>query len=132
MNAALSVAVVGFALLEIKHFIADYALQTARHVQGKGIYGNPAGIEHSAIHVAATVPCLWWIGASWSAIAVIGIVEFLIHYHEDWAKEQIVRRNGWTPSDRQFWLALGADQLVHHLTYVAMISALLQVPGALR
>ncbi len=128
----MSIAVLGFALLQLKHFLCDFVLQTARHVKFKGIYGHPAGIEHSAIHVAGTIPCLWLVGASWTAIMAIAIMEFLIHYHEDWLKERVVRQNGWTPADHKFWIALGADQLVHHLTYVAMIAALLNIPGALR
>jgi hypothetical protein len=130
-NAAL-IAIAGFALLEIKHFLCDFVFQTARHVQFKGIYGHPAGLEHSAIHVIGTIPCLWLIGAAWPAILVIAAAEFLIHYHEDWLKERLNRKYRWTPADHVFWIALGADQLVHHLTYVAMIAVILGVPGALR
>jgi hypothetical protein len=131
MTNAVLLALAGLTLLEVKHFICDFVLQTARHVQFKGVYGHPAGLEHSAIHVAGTLPCLWIIGASWPAIGAILIAEFLIHYHEDWLKEQMVRRNQWGFTDHAFWIALGADQLVHQLTYIAMIFVLFRVPGAM-
>ena len=122
-------ALAGLALLLAKHFLCDFVLQTARHVEFKGIYGHPAGIEHSAIHLAGTVPCLWLLGVRLLPLALIAAAEFVIHYHEDWLKEQIVRRNGWTPTDRAFWLALGADQLVHNATYLAMIFVVMTWSG---
>jgi hypothetical protein len=39
-------------------------------------------------------------------------------------KEQVTQRNGWTSQDPGFWYALGTDQLVHGLTYVAIVAAL--------
>jgi hypothetical protein len=50
MTNAVFLAIAGLTLLQIKHFICDFVLQTSRHVQFKGIYGHPAGVEHSAIH----------------------------------------------------------------------------------
>jgi len=132
MTISVAVAIGGLALLQIKHFICDFVLQTIRHVQFKGIYGHPAGLEHSGIHVVGSVPCLWLVGASWPAIAAIAAAEFAIHYHQDWFKERVVKRNKWTFTDHQYWIALGADQLVHQLTYIAMIVALATIPGAVR
>jgi hypothetical protein len=57
-----------------------------------------------------------------SFLLVLG--EFAVHYHVDWLKEQVTQRNGWTSQDRGFWYALGTDQLVHGLTYVAIVAAL--------
>jgi hypothetical protein len=31
---------------------------------------------------------------------------------------------GWTAQDGKFWLALGTDQLAHHLTYVVIAAVL--------
>jgi hypothetical protein len=130
MTNAVFLAIAGLTLLQIKHFICDFVLQTSRHVQFKGIYGHPAGVEHSAIHAIGTLPCLWLVGATWPAMAGIAFIEFLIHYHEDWFKERMVKRHKWGVTDHQFWIALGADQLVHQLTYIAMVVALLTIPSA--
>jgi hypothetical protein len=57
--------------------------------------------------------------------AAIAVGEFALHYHIDWAKEQVTHRNGWTAHDRGFWVALGTDQLVHGLTYLLIIAILI-------
>jgi hypothetical protein len=132
MTISVAMAIGGLALLQIKHFICDFVLQTTRHVQFKGIYGHPAGLEHAGIHVLGSIPCLWLVGANWTATAAIAAAEFVIHYHQDWLKERLVKRNKWGFTDHQYWIALGADQLVHQLTYIAMIVVLATIAGAMR
>ena len=34
-------------VLQIKHFICDYPLQTAYQLRNKGTYGHPGGIIHA-------------------------------------------------------------------------------------
>ena len=113
------------AVLLAKHMVADFYLQTAYQVSNKGTYGHLGGIEHSTIHVALT-PLVYLVLAPGSLLlaAAIALGEFLVHYHTDWLKEQIVHERGWTPRDRLFWCALGTDQLIHGLTYVAIVAAL--------
>ena len=114
------------AILMLKHAIADFYLQTSYQYLNKGIYGHPGGIIHSAIHVALT-PLVYLVIAPASLLLVLGIAgaEFVLHYHIDWLKEQITHRNGWTAQDRCFWFALGTDQLVHGLTYLLIVAALI-------
>jgi hypothetical protein len=92
----------------------------------KGSYAHPGGIIHSAIHVALT-PVVYLLLAPASLLLAVGIAlgEFVVHYHIDWLKEQINRRNGWTVRDRGFWYALGTDQLVHGLTYLLIVGSLI-------
>jgi hypothetical protein len=113
------------AILMLKHAIADFYLQTSYQYLNKGTYGHPGGIIHSAIHVALT-PLVYLVIAPASLLLVLGIAasEFVLHYHIDWLKEQIVRGNGWTAQDRGFWYALGTDQFVHGLTYLALVAVL--------
>jgi Protein of unknown function (DUF3307) len=113
-------------LLQFKHFLCDFIFQTARHAQWKGVYGHPAGLQHSGIHAFGTIPCLLIVGVMPLMAVSIAMAEFVVHYHADWAKEQITRRAKWTPADHMFWNALGADQLIHHFTYLAIVSILLQ------
>jgi hypothetical protein len=63
--------------------------------------------------------------ASLLLAAGIALGEFVLHYHVDWLKEQLTRRNGLTAQDRGFWLALGTDQLVHSLSYLLIVAVLL-------
>jgi hypothetical protein len=121
MYQPMAIVIVAMALLQLKHFLCDFVFQTQRHLQFKGQYGHPRGIEHSVIHAAASMPCLLLVGVAPTAALIAVSVEFVIHYHEDWLKEQIVRRNHWTTQDKYFWVAIGADQLVHQITYLGMI-----------
>ena len=101
-----------------------YATSSFRHnatFNAGAVWSIFGGIEHSAIHAAASIPCLLFVGVA-PATALIAIgVEFVIHYHEDWLKEQIVRRNRLTTQDKYYWVAIGADQLVHQITYLGMV-----------
>ncbi len=108
--------------LLVKHFIADFLLQTERQRREKGIYGAPGGLTHALTHIAFTMPVFWLLHSSdQHTIALLLAAEFTIHYHLDWAKEQIVRTNGWGAQNRYFWWALGADQMCHALTYIAIV-----------
>lgn len=113
------------ALLMLKHTVADFYLQTPYQYLNKGKYGHPGGVLHSGIHTALT-PLVYLILVPGSLLGAgaIALAEFLLHYHIDWLKEQVTHRNGWTAQDRGFWLALGTDQLLHGLTYIAIIAVL--------
>jgi Protein of unknown function (DUF3307) len=113
------------AVLMIKHAIADFYLQTPYQYLNKGSYGHPGGLLHAGIHVALTpLVYLVLVPASLLVASLIALGEFALHYHVDWLKEQITHRNGLTAQDRGFWYALGADQLIHGLTYLAIVAAL--------
>lgn len=113
------------AVLMFKHMVADFYLQTPYQYLNKGTYGHPGGLIHSGIHVTLT-PLVYLVLAPGSLLlaAAIAAGEFAVHYHTDWAKEQITHRNGWTAQDPPFWNALGTDQLVHGLTYLAIVTVL--------
>jgi hypothetical protein len=105
-----------------KHAVADFVLQTPLIYRQKAIYGAPGGLLHALIHILLTAPVfLLFPGGSAGLAFVLLAGEFAAHYHIDWAKEQIVGRYGWTFADRAYWCALGADQLLHGLTYAAIL-----------
>ena len=54
----------------------------------------------------------------------IALGEFAVHYHIDWTKEHVTKGNGLTPQTAGFWHALGIDQLLHGLTYLIIVAAL--------
>jgi hypothetical protein len=114
--------------LLFKHSIADFYLQSSYQYLNKGIYGHPGGLLHSAIHVALT-PLVYFVMLPGSLLVALGLAvgEFIVHYHVDWLKEQLVNRNGWTVNDRAFWSSLGTDQLLHGLTYLAIVAVLIAV-----
>ena len=106
-------------LLQIKHFVADFVLQTDRMVMEKGTYFARYGIYHSLIQAAGTFLALAWIHPALGLVTAI--FDFVVHYNVDWAKMNINRHFGYTPKDHKFWLWLGIDQLAHQLTYVAIV-----------
>jgi hypothetical protein len=113
---------VAITYLLIKHTVADFYLQSEAQWRQKGTYGALGGITHALTHILLTVP-LFFLFPGGSARLAAGIlaVEFVVHYHIDWVKEQVIRREGWTTKDSMFWWALGTDQLLHGLTYVAIL-----------
>lgn len=117
-------AVVG--LLLVKHFLFDFVLQTRFQRLNKRIYGHPGGLLHAGLHALGTTSAFLVITPVAGLGAAILTVEFLAHYHIDWAKEQILRRARWDAADGRFWAILGGDQLLHGLGYllIAWILAL--------
>ena len=115
-----SAAITLLALLLVKHFICDFVLQTPWQIAEKGIYGAPGGIVHSGIHIAGTLVALLAVRTPLSVTLPVLIAEFAVHYHIDWGKEQTVRRLDWR-SGARFWNAMGFDQLLHGLTYLAIV-----------
>jgi len=115
-------ALAAITYLLVKHAVADFILQTDLIFRQKGSYGAPGGLWHALIHILLTAPVfLLFPGGGLGLAAALLAGEFVLHYHIDWTKEQIVRREGWTPKDKYFWWALGLDQLLHGLTYVAIL-----------
>ena len=106
-------------LLIIKHFVCDFPLQYPRHYLNKGIYAHRGGIEHAGIQGLGTLIVCALVGAPiWYAL-----VDFVIHYHVDWSKNQLNAKWQLKPDNKYFWWLLGIDQLAHYLTYAWMVAA---------
>ena len=122
-HAGLALAVI--ALLLAKHFLFDFVLQTRFQLANKHVYGHPGGLAHAALHALGTSTAFliatpaWWVGAA------ILAVEFVAHYHIDWAKELVLRRTRWGYADGRYWAVFGGDQLIHGLGYVVIAWALI-------
>lgn len=121
MSDGLTMLMLALVALQLKHFVCDFLLQTPYQLRNKGTYGHPGGILHAGIHAVGTLPALFILGAGPGMIAAVIVAEFVVHYHADWGKEQFGRRMKLTPANALFWQALGFDQLVHQLTYVAIV-----------
>lgn len=111
--------IVLLALFGTKHFIVDFLLQKKYQYSNKGIYGHPGGILHAALHGFTTWLCLIVFTP---AAVTLAFVDFVAHYHIDWAKTNINQKMGWGPNTHEeFWYLLGLDQFLHYLTYVYII-----------
>lgn len=108
--------------LFIKHFICDFPLQMFPWLyQNKGRYLHPGGIVHAGMHGIGTliVLCFFFdIKLSF----FYALIDMLVHYHIDCAKMNLSRHYDLKPNNSEwFWVLLGLDQLLHHLTYFAII-----------
>jgi hypothetical protein len=116
-------------VLEVKHFVFDYPLQTAFQLNNKATYGHLGGVLHAGLHVLGTSSVFLIVRPSFEIGTAILVGEFLVHYHLDWAKGQFGRWMGLTTSDSAYWWAIGADQLLHHLTYLVIAAVLVGTSG---
>lgn len=116
-------------LLQLKHALCDGPLQTVWMISEKGFYGKPGGLAHSLLHGTSSFVALSWFGLPFGYAAALSLADAVIHYHIDYFKEVLVRRMGWTPRDRFFWWTLATDQILHHMTYIAMAFAVVMWAG---
>jgi hypothetical protein len=109
------------ALLFTKHWYIDFVNQSQKEVDGKGIYGNADGLMHSIKHGVATMLIMYAFVYEPLVAIEVGFIDFVLHYHIDWAKMNINKRYGYTIEQPAFWAWLGADQLAHSLTYLWLV-----------
>lgn len=114
---------------EVKHLAGDYLLQTPFMLSGKGRYGHPGGLLHAAIHGGLSAGILAVAGVPGGVILGLALGETALHYHLDWGKECWLRHRGVTTAQPRFWMALGVDQFLHQLTYLAMAALALVLAG---
>ncbi len=112
-------------VFQIKHFLCDFVFQTSDQIRNKGTYLHPAGILHAGLHALGSIPALLVLSREPLPVAVLVLGEFLVHYHTDWTKAQIDRRLALNDQSSLYWAIFGADQLIHQLTYLAMVYAIL-------
>lgn len=123
VSAPVMVVLAVLTALAVKHFLADFALQTGYQAANKGRYLHPGGLTHVATHgvlsVAVLAPLtLEPFGLGLGALLVLCAAEIVVHYHIDVVKARLSA--GLDPARSWFWIALGFDQLLHGLTYLAM------------
>ena len=105
-------------LMFIKHWYIDFVNQNQEEVDNKGKYGKWLGIRHSLKHGVATAVIFILLDIDPISSVILGLIDFVIHYHVDWAKMRFGNRDIKTP---QFWAQLGLDQLAHYSTYLGLV-----------
>lgn len=128
MIALFFVLFVGF---EVKHYVADYFLQPAWMLGGKGDFRQFGGYAHAGVHVALSAVVLLLAVTPPLTLALLAIAEYVIHYALDYSKIHYSRGVHIDTSPRRFWALHGVDQLTHQLTYAAMIYVILDAKGVL-
>lgn len=117
-----------FLLFQIKHFWADFVIQTYMQTIKKGVWLHPCGLSHSIDHVWSTLLILiifnFFVALSALSIITVGIIEGVIHYLIDFTKVKYGSKDITKPV---FWSQFGLDQLAHQLTYIGIVFYLLLV-----
>jgi len=116
-------ALILMVLLQVKHLFADFYLQTPRMLADRERYLHIGRVQHAGVHAAGSAVGLLLLGTALPLILSIAAAEWVAHYHIDWGKGRYSNVTGHTPSDPGYWRAIGFDQALHQITYVAMIWA---------
>ena len=110
-----------FLLLMIKHAIIDLGCQPFGLGNHKIKYfGWPAHIKHYIPHGVLTMFVLAFY-SSIEVVILLGILDYILHWHTDFLKTNIREYFKWNNTQRQFWLLNTADQILHFLGYYVII-----------
>lgn len=117
------------AIFQVKHFVADFPLQTP-YMLNKYRPGWDFLVPltvHCLVHAVMTLgivlyysASLWWLAA----------FDFVVHFAMDRLKsgpKYLGRYNDIRKAS--YWVALGADQAVHHLTSIYIIWQMVKALG---
>jgi Protein of unknown function (DUF3307) len=113
-------------LLQIKHWYADFKIQTYQQTVKKGVWLDPIGLSHSVDHVFCTLIALLFFHfiypLSGLAILTVALIEGILHYIIDYIKVKYGCKDNTKPL---FWNQFGLDQLAHQATYLGIAFILL-------
>ncbi len=112
--------------LQIKHWYADFKIQTYLQTVKKGVWLDPIGLSHSTDHVLCTLVALLLFNLihplSGLTILIIAFAEGILHYIIDFVKVKYGCKDNTKP---QFWNQFGLDQFAHQFTYLGIAYILL-------
>lgn len=102
------ISVLDITLLLLAHFVGDFVLQSDWMAQGKSVrYGFN---KNMAVHIGIVTACLLPFGI------VFALVNGVIHWALDAISSQMTRYY-WRKDERHnFFVVIGADQMLHYLT----------------
>ena len=114
-------------LLQIKHWYADFKIQTYLQTVKKGIWADPIGMSHTGDHIWTTLIALlvfnlFVIPISAGLILAVAFTEGIVHYMIDYTKVKYGCKDNTKPL---FWNQFGLDQLAHQVCYLIMAYILL-------
>lgn len=113
-------------LFQIKHWYADFVIQTYMQTVKKGVWLDPVGISHTVDHVWTSLLVLFlfslFVTINPVAILLVTIIEGVLHYTIDFVKVKYGCKDNTKPL---FWNQFGMDQLAHQITYIGIVAYLL-------
>jgi hypothetical protein len=113
-------------LLQIKHWYADFKIQTYLQTVKKGIWADPIGMSHTGDHIWTTLIALLvfslFVPISAGLMLAVAVAEGIVHYIIDYTKVKYGCKDNTKPL---FWNQFGLDQLAHQVCYLIMAYILL-------
>jgi hypothetical protein len=113
-----------FVIFQLKHFLADYPLQNG-FMLGKSrpdwSFFVPL-LSHVSVHVTFTLVIALLAGVSVPVALGVAAFDGVVHFFMDRIKagpKYLGRFKDITKSP--FWWSLGFDQMIHHLTHIAIV-----------
>jgi hypothetical protein len=108
-------------LFQIKHWYADFKIQTYMQTVKKGVWLDPIGMSHTGDHIWGTLVILVIYSFFYTINAVtilcIAFAEGIYHYLVDYTKVKYGCKDNTKPL---FWNQFGLDQLAHQVSYLAI------------
>jgi hypothetical protein len=121
---------------QVKHFVADFPLQTEYMLGKFKEYGwqRPL-LAHVAVHAAGTFLITCWFG--WVNASMFAVIDAACHFTIDRIKADrkllgrfkpltadtyVLATDDQRRGNRFFWYALGGDQALHHLTHYGIVA----------
>jgi hypothetical protein len=115
-------------LLQVKHWYADFKIQTYMQTVKKGVWLDPIGISHTVDHVwcslVVLLPFCLFSPVALSAVLTAVVLEGIAHYIIDYTKVKYGCKDNTKPL---FWNQFGLDQLAHQVCYLLMAVYLLNL-----
>jgi len=115
-------------LLQIKHWYADFKIQTYLQTVKKGIWADPIGMSHTGDHIWGTLIALLvfnlFVPISAGLMLAVAVAEGIVHYIIDYTKVKYGCKDNTKPL---FWNQFGLDQLAHQTCYLIMAYILLPI-----
>lgn len=105
-------------LFFIKHYIADFVLQTKWIADNKATDISALFI-HSLIHGIGTSLVIALMFNDFYLILGCGLLDLFVHMGIDKLKCIVSKES---PRDRMYWIFLGLDQLLHYTFYYALLN----------
>lgn len=111
-------------IFQFKHYLADYVLQN-RYMLGKFKIRDwelPL-LAHVSVHGAMTFAiCMFYVDSSMSM--TLAMFDMAVHFTVDRIKASPFMFGRYKPTQWIYWLVLGADQAMHHITHYIIIFVL--------
>ncbi|MDP5217644.1 DUF3307 domain-containing protein [Ruegeria sp. 2205SS24-7] len=123
MSVTIGTVILLFFLFQIKHMFADYFLQTPFMLSGRGEYWHMGRALHAGVHAVGSAIVLLIVGTPLAFLLLLIALEWFIHFNIDYGKAHYSDKMELQPNQARYWHAVGFDQFLHQMTYVAMVWA---------